>query len=407
MSLKVIIDTNIYDTNHYDWYNAAFLNLSELIAQKKIKLMLCSITEAECKRHLRKNVKEAAAKVETSIQNLRKLADFDCAIDTESLISKALCAFDTFHSDAERLNAHNIDTETVIDDYAEIKAPFEANVKKGNEFKDEIAMLTIADAYQNRDNDDVFCIVSADAGFRKGIRRHIDCLRFKDLKSFLEFYQIYTNPELSHIRKVLRTKEVTDYVHSLIRDEIQRIPISINIADVIIEDDDITDVRLDDVAISILQSTEQTITIGINATVAIDIEYTYFDEEQSYYDRETSSFLFQTEVTASESHVVEIEFQGKIDIAPCLDRRTDENDSIESISYDWTKFTIDLIEEIETDLEAIDLDEQTCIKRDFIEINGPFNCDYDPPNICPDCGSPLDETNDGGNGFCIRCAPNH
>lgn len=26
---------------------------------------------------------------------------------------------------------------------------------------------------------------------------------------------------------------------------------------------------------------------------------------------------------------------------------------------------------------------------------------------CPDCGTPLDDDNVGGNGFCINCAPTH
>ena len=31
----------------------------------------------------------------------------------------------------------------------------------------------------------------------------------------------------------------------------------------------------------------------------------------------------------------------------------------------------------------------------------------DEYNICPDCGEKFDMENDGGNGFCIKCAQNH
>lgn len=27
--------------------------------------------------------------------------------------------------------------------------------------------------------------------------------------------------------------------------------------------------------------------------------------------------------------------------------------------------------------------------------------------FCPDCGEPMSMENDGGNGFCTKCAPNH
>ena len=35
--------------------------------------------------------------------------------------------------------------------------------------------------------------------------------------------------------------------------------------------------------------------------------------------------------------------------------------------------------------------------------------DYDPDayNTCPDCNAPISYKNDGGNGFCSKCAPNH
>lgn len=38
--------------------------------------------------------------------------------------------------------------------------------------------------------------------------------------------------------------------------------------------------------------------------------------------------------------------------------------------------------------------------------------DYEEPlpdafNICPDCGCQINLNNDGGNGFCVKCAPNH
>ena len=30
-----------------------------------------------------------------------------------------------------------------------------------------------------------------------------------------------------------------------------------------------------------------------------------------------------------------------------------------------------------------------------------------PYDVCPDCGEAISHLNDGGNGFCINCAPNH
>lgn len=40
----------------------------------------------------------------------------------------------------------------------------------------------------------------------------------------------------------------------------------------------------------------------------------------------------------------------------------------------------------------------------YEDLDGEY--DY-ATDVCPDCGSPIGIANDGGNGFCINCAPNH
>jgi len=51
----------------------------------------------------------------------------------------------------------------------------------------------------------------------------------------------------------------------------------------------------------------------------------------------------------------------------------------------------------------------TIISSDLSETYFHDNWDILPGELgyCPDCGSPLDSENDGGNGFCIDCAPRH
>ena len=40
-------------------------------------------------------------------------------------------------------------------------------------------------------------------------------------------------------------------------------------------------------------------------------------------------------------------------------------------------------------------------------FSGPEIERYGKYGNCPDCGTPLDDDNVGGNGFCINCAPDH
>ena len=55
------------------------------------------------------------------------------------------------------------------------------------------------------------------------------------------------------------------------------------------------------------------------------------------------------------------------------------------------------INEIEWDDVEIKVLEMKAHRQD----DDPYYC------TCPDCGRPIGIHNDGGNGFCVDCAPNH
>lgn len=72
--------------------------------------------------------------------------------------------------------------------------------------------------------------------------------------------------------------------------------------------------------------------------------------------------------------------------------------------------TVDMLLDFE---DSSEFDSVEIISSDFEEryYRSCFEDDYDDiPNaygMCPDCAKKINVENDGGNGFCADCAPNH
>lgn len=87
------------------------------------------------------------------------------------------------------------------------------------------------------------------------------------------------------------------------------------------------------------------------------------------------------------------------DVSNCKPEMDDEDEEI-------------MFEDYTESPSSIELEEDSCISTEVVSETDPF---YEEPDgerdhatdICPDCGSPIGIENDGGNGFCINCAPNH
>lgn len=61
--------------------------------------------------------------------------------------------------------------------------------------------------------------------------------------------------------------------------------------------------------------------------------------------------------------------------------------------------------------ESVDVDKDDCLSSEVVSDSGPTHDTHGETvrayGTCPDCGCPIGYENDGGNGFCIHCAPNH
>lgn len=410
MIFKVVIDTCAYEEKGFNWQCSEFQALSELIQAGSVELFLCSMIEAECKRHIKDRIEDNASKIIAGIKNIAGAIGNSFQIDEkETLIQKGIDEFDLFHLQAKRITADGVCIEDIIRDYSAIQAPFEKNSKKANEFKDAISVYTIANAFENKENDVAICIISSDQGFKDAVKSHIESLRFLSVKHFIDFYNRYTKPEAQRIKNACQQEDLHDAICDTIDEGLQNLRITLYYDDFDPDEVDIIEIEAENYEFNVVSIENQRAVIDVRASVCIALDYSFTDENQSYYDREEQCYLFQTVITRSERHSTETGFSIEIDFSQCAAYEADEKDaSDDAIIYDWSKATI---ESVENDEDEIILDDTTCTDREDIEVNGPFYEDENDreyaTDTCPDCGCPISISNDGGNGFCINCASRH
>ena len=195
--IAVTIDTNIFDSAKYDLSeNSTLQLLKKYVNDGKIKVVLSDIVVRESKKHLAKQANKVcgiARKLRAEVLRestehfvnyigLDRLLEIDK--DKSVFVRKSEELFETFikEIDAEILGTDLIDLDTIIDDYFEIKPPFEEGEKKRKEFPDAF----IANQVRKRfgDAEDV-AIISNDSGFKKACQQSPHHFFFDSLLSFL------------------------------------------------------------------------------------------------------------------------------------------------------------------------------------------------------------------------------
>lgn len=179
--LAVTIDTNIFDAAKFDLSDNSTIRLLENYVKKgKIKVILSEIVIRESKKHISKQVKSVcgiarrlradALKISTEhLIDYIGLNEFLKIIDNnkkDEYAAKGEEMFDKFISDlnAEILGTELIDLDPIIDDYFEIKPPFQEGEKKRKEFPDAFIAQQIRKRFGENE---AVAIISNDDGFKK------------------------------------------------------------------------------------------------------------------------------------------------------------------------------------------------------------------------------------------------
>lgn len=229
--IYVTLDTNIMDAANYDFEEKSTLQiLINYVKKGQVKVVLSNIVVKEAEKHIAKRGTKVCSLMrqmrsdaiknvsEYQIKELGLGRILDISIDKAEIKQKSI---DLLHNYIEQLEAEILDTskinwDAIIDDYFEIRAPFQEGEKKRKEFPDAFIANQIRERFGK--NEDV-AIISDDKGFKAACQPWSNHLFFSSLGELYEeinkqdkYYA--ATKELVSEQKVAIESALYDYITS-------------------------------------------------------------------------------------------------------------------------------------------------------------------------------------------------
>ena len=194
--ITITIDTNIFDSVKYDLSDGSKLQiLSKHVKDGKVKIVLSDIVLNESKAHLKRLMENIYSEIRKNRTDLLKLTSeyminsvglkaFIVMPDKESVIENASMRFSDYLNsmNVEMLGVSNVDVTEIVDDYFNVRPPFENGEKKRKEFPDAFIVNQIKKRFPNQDS---VIIISNDKGFLRG------CLRYNNYKTMNSLDELF------------------------------------------------------------------------------------------------------------------------------------------------------------------------------------------------------------------------
>ena len=417
-----------------------FKGLKSYAKKGVVQLQINSVVEGEVRGHIQERVTNAVRGINKAIKE-PAFAGFKHIpgymekvekLNVEEWVNKAQTEFETLLADCgiKQISVNGIDMEKIMNDYFNQKPPFES--KKPDEFKDAIAVASIVEEAKKLAEDEVYCVISNDNGFNDAIKQNVQVPVSEDVKSTVachnERLQLFDNLRtfLDYLNKLkkrseylaafLQNVDVSYDIEATIRCVLERIDYQFEDIEPWIEEKGVIDIDEIEFKTYVLDVyDDDTAAISLDAKAIVKLEYSYTDENESFFDKEDHQYLWQTIIENEGTYEVKFEMVLLLDVSECgnsIGDDTEITDDIEFSEDDYVKI-IDVIEEPET----ICLEERHCLETENISTSGPMH-DYEPEDVyrewwghaytvCPGCGKPIGHWNDGGDGFCTKCALEH
>lgn len=413
MFYYVFLDTNIYENARFSFSNEMFSQLKEWGQRGILCLQINSLVQSEVELHISNYLKDSVdaltlAANDSSFAGLRNIEPYKTLLTIPAADEWSATLIEEFHTLINECNGvslpmNGIDVEKIVEHYRRQLLPFEK--KKPNEFKDAMIIGSILQRVKELDDDSEYCVVSADKGFRTAIKREYKAdnfFVFSELPKFFEHVALQ-DERAQFIKNYLEDNpdNTIKLVQEAVDQAVRVANINVYTVDEYVDDLDIE--SIDDIeytaSIVALHEADGVAKVVINAMCSVTVSYEYVDEDQSYYDREDGEYLWMTVVRRQDTNRVPVEIIILIDIGQCNKDVPEDDRYVEFLDYDGMTDTIDLTEDTLESFEIISAS-SSLEDEEPEDLPGAYN-------TCPDCGCRINFENDGGNGFCINCAPNH
>ena len=395
--INIFIDSNIFISSRYNIFSGPLNSLCRYNEKGIVQLYTNEIVKHEVIKHLNKDLSATIASVNKTIKKSAALQvalrQKECSIFDElaSIPTNMEQSLNSFFEKTIVLKNDPVVLGTILKQYFETVPPFEDNEKKKAEFPDAIIIESIK---QRTNKDELLFIVTDDKGWKSSFPdgniynvqvvdkiRDMTTIIAQDLldERVLGSVQLELKDDL--MNKVKQWLE--DYDFSYIADDID--------GSGMLECDEFDWAEINYLSlyfngIDYVNSEKSSASLDFRAEASVDLSFSYIDHSYETYDREDDEY-YNTKYGKAKC---KIKLRVPIEVFVSVSPITDKNNNVLSI-------TDCLFGDLEYDCENIELCE---------------NIDYDDEpfanyNVCPDCGAEISKENDGGNGFCSKCAPNH
>ncbi|MGM9601384.1 MAG: PIN domain-containing protein [Faecousia sp.] len=389
---NVFLDTNIFIGAKYNFAGGALCSLKKHCENGTVALFTNDIILREVQSHIDSDVGLMAKQAKNAIKTRGELVNAITretynAIESEIMgASRSLSSqFETFMSGAELLSNSGLSVEVLFDDYFGKRVPFEDNEKKKSEFPDAVVIMSIK-RYLEESPDTVLYVVTDDNGWHSALSEISNVYLYKNVRDLLTKITKDENELYSLIIQFM--KECIATLQSSAEDWFveQDWSTSIDSIDACIECEEIEDMFVSSMelvpdGVEYIDADGEYASAVFSGTATFYLGFQYIDHTSEIYDREDHAWY--NTIYGKGSAEIKVPFTGTA--------------------------TVLIHDDGELELNASGFDEINLGEDEIMDYQlNPYCTDDDPYfDTCPDCGRPIGLRNDGGNGFCTDCAPNH
>ena len=320
--IYVTLDTNILDAAKFDLEEKSTLQLLvNYVKRGKVKVVLSNIVIKEAEKHivergnkvcaLMRKMRNDALKeaTEYQIEQIGLGHILEIVKNKDEIREKSVNLLRKYIKDldAEVLDTSEINWDEIIDDYFEIRAPFQEGEKKRKEFPDAFIASQIKTRFGH---DDVVAIISNDNGFKKACQDWKNHLFYSSLG---DFYEVLSKEEDFYEETVnfvsLKRSQIEEYILRYIRqnENIEVIGKSYDRKGVS-EGHDYTYTCLDKLADlkvdihSVDEVDENSSILTLKCEAEFIMECYYEDYDNSPWDSEEKEYVYVEKVHVREKH---------------------------------------------------------------------------------------------------------
>lgn len=387
-SFNVLLDTNVFIRAKFGFNTSSLQSLRKYCNDGIACLYTNDIIVREVNNHIKKEIQVSAQNAKNAIKDRRELINAITDEEFERIQAvlldapeKLIASFESYIENAVVLSNDALSVIDLFDDYFSSQPPFEGKKSKKSEFPDAAIIMSIKHFLSANENIYLH-IVSDDDGWHNALADTPNAVLYRDLNALLTAIskeQILYDQIVSFIGE--QTASLEEKVRSWLYD--QEWDFAVDEDELFVECDEVNDIDADDIslildAIEYIDHDEQTAVASLLGTAEVAVHFSYIDHSKEVYDKE--DHIWYNTCYGDGTVVISIPISFSITV---LFHGEDERD-----------FELD-----SPDFDTLDRRSASIIDYNLVE-----RIDY---NICPDCGQRLGLHNDGGNGFCINCAPNH